>query len=211
MSPVKSKRAKKAEKPRDFLAGKLLIAMPNMRDPRFERAVILLVEHDDEHAMGVIVNKPLADVELGELLEQLDIDPRKGVGGDPVYFGGPVQTERGLVLHSSEYGIDATMRVCSGVGLTTAREILADIGSRAPARRPPEKYVVAIGYAGWGAGQLESEFAVNAWLHCDVDLELVFAGEPSQTWSRALKALGVTGAMLSPEWATPRPEDAPLN
>lgn len=211
MSSGKPTRARAARRSRDFLAGKLLIAMPNMRDPRFERSVILLVEHDDQHAMGVIVNKPLRDVELGELLEQLEIDPREGVGGDPVFFGGPVRTERGLVLHTSDYDLETTAAVCPGVGLTTAREILTDIAGRSPARRPPARYIVAIGYAGWGAGQLEAEFAVNAWIHSNLDLDLVFSDEPSQTWSRALKSLGVTGAMLSPEWATPRPDDAPLN
>jgi putative transcriptional regulator len=211
MGPRKPKRSDAARRSRDFLAGKLLIAMPNMRDPRFERSVILLVEHDDEHAMGVIVNKPLADVELGELLEQLDIDPREGIGGDPVFFGGPVRTERGLVLHTADYDLETTVKICPGVSLTTAREILTDVGGRAPTRARPEKYIVAIGYAGWGAGQLEAEFAVNAWIHSNLDLGLVFSDEPSQTWNRALRNLGVTGAMLSPEWATPRPDDAPLN
>lgn len=211
MSPGKSKRAKSVKQTRDFLAGKLLIAMPNMRDPRFERSVILLVEHDDEHAMGVIVNKPLKEVELGELLEQLDIDPREGIGGDPVFFGGPVRTERGLVLHTSDYDLESTAKICPGVGLTTTREILTDIGGRSPARKPPAKYIVAVGYAGWGAGQLESEFAINAWVHSNLDLALVFSNEPSQSWNRALKSLGVTGAMLTPEWAAPRPDDAPLN
>jgi putative transcriptional regulator len=185
--------------------------MPNMRDPRFERSVILLCAHDAEHAMGVIVNKPLAEVELGELLEQLEIDPREGVGGEPVHFGGPVRTERGLVLHTTDYRAESTIDVCPGIGLTTTREILVDIAGRNSARPPPEKYLVAIGYAGWGAGQLEAEFAVNAWVHSKARPDLVFAEHPSQTWSEALRSLGVTGAMLSPEWAAPRQGDAPLN
>lgn len=185
--------------------------MPNMRDPRFEHSVILMCAHDKDHAMGVIVNKPLGDVELGELLEQLDIDPREGVGGDPVYFGGPVQTERGVVLHTLDYRTEATVEICPGIGVTTSREILADIGGRGRSRPPPARFLVAIGHAGWAGGQLEAEFAVNAWVHSKADPALVFADHPGDTWSKALKSLGVTGAMLSPEWASARPGDAPLH
>jgi putative transcriptional regulator len=185
--------------------------MPNMRDPRFEHSVILLCAHDRDHAMGVIVNKPLGDVELGELLEQLDIDPREGVGGDSVFFGGPVQTQRGLVLHSLDYSNEATIEVCPGVGLTTSREILADIGGRSRKRSPPKRFLVAIGHAGWGGGQLEAEFSVNAWIHSKPDADLIFADNPDGTWKRALEGLGVTGAMLSPEWASARRGNAPLN
>lgn len=205
-------KATKRKEPagQDFLAGSLLIAMPNMRDPRFQRSVILLCAHDDEHAMGVIVNKPLGDVELGELLEQLDIDPREGVGGDPVYFGGPVQTERGLVLHSLDYRIEATAEICPGVGLTASRDVLLDIGGRNRPRSAPKQFIVAIGHAGWNGGQLESEFAVNAWVHSKADPSLIFTSDPGSSWNNALAALGVSGAMLSPEWAA-RPGDAPLN
>jgi len=209
--PKGRKRRATGKASHDFLAGNLLIAMPNMRDPRFEHSVILLCAHDKDHAMGVIVNKPLGDVELGELLEQLDIDPREGVGGDPVFFGGPVQTERGVVLHTLDYRSDATIEICPGVGITASREILADIGGRARKRPAPKRFLVAIGHAGWAGGQLESEFAVNAWVHSKADPGLIFAGQPADTWSKALKGLGVTGAMFSPEWATVRPGDAPLN
>lgn len=209
--PKAAKRVPSRKAGRDFLAGNLLIAMPNMRDPRFEHSVILLCAHDRHHAMGVIVNKPLGDVELGELLEQLDIDPREGVGGDPVYFGGPVQTERGLVLHTLDYRTEATMEICPGVGITTSREILADIGGRNRTRAAPKRYLVAIGHAGWAGGQLEAEFAVNAWVHSKADPSLVFPDQPADTWKQALKSLGVTGAMLSPEWASARRGNAPLN
>jgi len=209
--PTTRKRTAPARADRDFLAGNLLIAMPNMRDPRFEHSVILLCAHDKDHAMGVIVNKPLGDVELGELLEQLDIDPREGVGGDPVYFGGPVQTERGVVLHTLDYRTEATMEICPGVGITASREILADIGGRTRGRLPPERFLVAVGHAGWAGGQLESEFAVNAWVHSRADPALIFANQPAETWGRALKSLGVTCAMFSPEWASARSGDAPLN
>lgn len=196
---------------RDYLAGKLLIAMPNMTDPRFEKSVVLMVSHDERHAMGVVVNKPLADIELGDLLEQLSIDPREGSGGEPVFYGGPVQTDRGLVVHSLDYKSSQTMKVGPDIGVTASKNILVDIGGVAAKRRAPERYLLAIGHAGWGAGQLESEIAFNAWCHSDADPALIFGGEANNLWQAALKSLGVTAAMLSPEWANARPGDAPLN
>jgi putative transcriptional regulator len=206
-------RAPKSPPPngrRDFLAGQLLIAMPNMADPRFERSVVLMCAHDERHAMGVIVNKPLVDVELGELLEQLDIDPREGVGGDPVLFGGPVQTDRGVVLHSLDYRNDTTMEIGAGIGLTASRDILVDIGGRTGAKRP-DRYLLALGHAGWGAGQLESEIAQNAWAHCAADSALVFSDHRDTIWRMALERLGVTAATLTKEWFSARPGNAPLN
>lgn len=196
---------------RDFLTGQLLIAMPNMGDPRFERSVLVICAHDESHAMGIIINKPLADVELGELLEQLDIAPPDNIGRRPVYFGGPVQTDRGLVLHSLDYWLDKTMEICPGVGLTATREILVDIADNGGLRAPPARFLLAIGYAGWDAGQLEEEIAVNAWAHCDADEAIIFASDASAAWTKALARLGVTAAMLSPEWSSPRSDDAPLN
>lgn len=196
---------------RDFLGGKLLIAMPNMTDPRFEKSVVLMVSHDERHAMGVVVNKPLADIELGDLLEQLSIDPRKGAGGEPVFYGGPVQTDRGLVVHSLDYKSRQTMTVGRDIGVTASKDILVDIGGAAAKKRPPSKYLLAIGHAGWGAGQLENEIAVNAWCHSEAEHGLIFGGEANDLWKAALKSLGVTAAMLSPEWAKARAGDAPLN
>lgn len=204
-------RTKKGEAARDFLAGKLLIAMPNMTDPRFEKSVVLMVSHDERHAMGVVVNKPLAEVELGDLLEQLEIDPRKGAGGEPVFYGGPVQTDRGLVVHSLDYKTKQTMAVGPDLGVTASKDILVDIGGSAAKRKGPDRYLLAIGHAGWGAGQLESEIALNAWCHSEADAGLIFGGDARDLWNAALKSLGVTAAMLSPEWSRVRPDDAPLN
>lgn len=196
---------------RDFLAGKLLIAMPNMTDPRFAKSVLLMVSHDANHAMGVVINKPLADVELGDLLEQLAIDPREGAGGEQVFYGGPVQTDRGLVIHTLDYQSSQTITIGDRFGVTASKDILVDIGGRRSERKAPARYLLAIGHAGWGAGQLESEIAVNAWVHSDASDNLVFGADKSETWNAALKSLGVTGAMLSPEWSNARPGDAPLN
>lgn len=195
----------------DFLTGQLLIAMPNMGDPRFERSVILICTHDVDHAMGIIVNKQLEDIAFPELLNQLEIAPSEDAASSPVFFGGPVQTERGVVLHSLDYLTDNTIRLSETLGLTATKEILVDIGGTSPARSAPENFLLLIGHAGWGPGQLESEIAMNAWIHCDPDDEIVFAGAHDDIWTRALSKLGVTSAMLSPEWASTRSDDQPLN
>lgn len=193
------------------MEGQLLIAMPNMRDPRFEHALVLVCTHDDEHAMGVIVNKPLADLTLSELLEQLDIEPRESAEDEPVLFGGPVKTDRGLVLHTLDYRSAATLEINEVLGLTATREVLVDLGGRGDEIKAPKKAVLALGHAGWDAGQLESEIRQNAWAHCAARLDLVFPDDRRAAWRRAMASLGVTDAMFSPEWAEARPDDAPLN
>ena len=195
----------------DFLTGQLLIAMPNMGDPRFERSVILVCTHDTDHAMGVIINKQLDDIAFPELLDQLEIAPNESAACAPVFFGGPVQTERGLVLHSLDYLTDNTVKLSKTLGLTATKEILVDIGGASPARTAPDNFLLLIGHAGWGPGQLESEIAMNAWIHCDLDDAIVFGGAHDDVWTRALSKLGVTSAMLSREWASARHDDQPLN
>ncbi len=196
---------------RDFLAGQLLIAMPNMGDPRFEHSVVFICAHDEDHAMGVIVNKRIADIDLDELLRQLEIEPSEEASETPVYFGGPVQTERGLVLHTLDYRLDKTLAVAPDLGLTATKDILADIGGKHPRRPAPRAFLLAVGHAGWGAGQLEQEITMNAWVHCEADETIIFGGAENASWNRALGKLGVTSAMLSPEWASIRNQDQPLN
>lgn len=200
-----------APKDREFLAGQMLIAMPNMGDPRFTRSVIFMCAHDEDHAMGVIVNKPLDDVDMSELLAQLEIAPRGDAAATPVFFGGPVQTERGLVLHTLDYQLENTLALNDELGLTASRDILIDIAGASPTRKAPRRFLLAIGHAGWGAGQLEQEIAQNAWAHCDADEDIIFNGAHDAIWKRALSKLGVTSAMLSPEWASARDADQPLN
>ena len=195
----------------DSLTGKLLIAMPNMTDPRFEHAVILMCSHDSDHAMGGIVNKPLDDVRLSELLDQLEIDQADGFADQPVYFGGPVQTDRGLVLHSLDFRIGATLEIAEGVGLTASRDILAAIAGGDSRPKRPERFFLAIGHAGWGAGQLDQEIAMNAWLHSEANADIVFAMNEDEAWRGAMKSLGVTAAMFSSAWSAIRDDDKPLN
>lgn len=195
----------------DYLQGQMLIAMPNMGDPRFDRSVIFVCAHDEEHAMGVIVNKPLDDIELSELLDQLDITPQPDADQTPVFFGGPVQTERGLVLHTLDYRLEMTLALSENWGLTASRDILIDIAGDEPKRPAPRRYLLAIGHAGWGPGQLEKEISMNAWAHCEPDEQIIFDGASEALWKRALSKLGVTSAMLSPEWAAARDDDELLN
>ncbi len=196
---------------RDFLKGKLLIATPHLRDPRFERSVIFLCDHDESHAFGLIVNKPLAEVSLTEVLEKLEVAADDMTGAGPVFYGGPVGMERGAVLHSLDYQIDGTIELAPHLGLTWTREVLVDIVSSRRRRPPPRKHLFAIGYAGWGAGQLESEIAQNSWAHCPYDDDIVFTRDSSRSWERALGAIGVTAAMLSGDWTAGRPAGSLLN
>lgn len=195
----------------DFLGGKLLIAMPNMGDPRFDRAVVYIFAHDNEHAMGVIINKCIEDLTIPDLLEQLNIERSEKIDLDPVFYGGPVQTERGLVIHTLDYRVESTLQVSPNIGVTATHEILKSIGGASMSTPPPEKYLLAVGHAGWSAGQLEQELTMNVWLHCNADEAIIFNGNKTPAWNNALKKLGVTNAMLSPEWANTRSDDQPLN
>ncbi len=176
------------------LTGKLLIAMPGMGDPRFEHGVVYLCSHSEEGAMGLIVNKPAEDLSLNELLEKLDIRVTSQRRPPPVHFGGPVETERGFVLHSMDYDAsEGTIEVFDGVGMTATLDILHDIADD----KGPARGIVALGYSGWGPGQLESEIASNGWLTADATPEILFGDDNSAKWSAALAVLGVDALMLS--------------
>ena len=188
---------RKAEQRGDggFLDGRLLIAMPTMTDPHFEKAVILLCHHTPETAMGLVLNRTMPGVAFADILKQLKV--RRPASAAPeltVHYGGPVQTSRGFVLHSDDYRADdATMRVAPGIALTAAMDVVKALG------RPggPARAFFALGYAGWGAGQLESELQDNAWLVGEADEAIVFGAEPELKWAQALARIGVDPAMLS--------------
>ncbi|MEL7213620.1 MAG: YqgE/AlgH family protein [Pseudomonadota bacterium] len=177
----------------DF-TGKLLIAMPGMSDPRFEKSVIFMCAHSDEGAMGLIVNKPAEDLVFADLLEQLSIKPAQISRDVPVHFGGPVEHGRGFVLHTSDYRSNtSTLEVDNHFGMTATLDILEDIASG----QGPAALVMALGYAGWGPGQLESEIVRNGWLTCDASPEIVFSVAPDNKWEAALKTMGVEALTLS--------------
>lgn len=176
------------------LGGKLLIAMPGMGDSRFDRSVIYMCAHAPDGAMGLIINKPAPNLRFDDLLQQL------GIGGDGsghdirVHFGGPVEHGRGFVLHSGDYSVSgATLQVDAGFAMTATLDILRDIARGAG----PQRSILALGYAGWGPGQLESEILQNGWLTCDAPADLVFGSDNSEKWSRALNLLGIDPLSLS--------------
>jgi putative transcriptional regulator len=175
------------------LTGQLLVAMPQMQDHRFQRSVIFLCAHNDEGAMGLVINKLIGTLTLPELLEQLNI-PAPGLTGAPrVHFGGPVESGRGFVLHSSDFIEDGSLVVGEKMALTATLDILRAIGRG----EGPRKCLLALGYAGWGAGQLDGELQQNGWLHVPPDENLVFDSDLESKWRRALAKLGVDLSMLS--------------
>lgn len=178
-----------------FLAGQLLIAMPAMGDPRFERSVVYLCAHSADGAMGLIVNKPVTELRFGDLLEQLGIPrPEKGRRDIRVHFGGPVEGGRGFVLHSSDFESEGgTLRVDDEVSMTATLDILRQIA----AGDGPRSSMLALGYAGWGPGQLEREIGQNAWLTGPARSEILFGRANEHKWTAALRAIGVDPQTLS--------------
>ena len=179
----------------DFLAGRLLIAMPGIGDPRFERAVILMCAHSADNAMGVTVNHPLDGLSLGELLDRLGVKPKVVRGDQAVLAGGPVDRERGFVIHTADYTTnDSTLTVGEGIALTPTREVLE---AMADVERRPRQSILALGCATWGAGQLEQEIRENVWLACEADESLVFDEDHQTKWTRAMAKIGVRVDHLS--------------
>jgi putative transcriptional regulator len=187
-SPRETPR-RKADRVEHSLAGRLLIASPAIEDPRFRQAVILICTHNEDHAMGIVLNKSADGVNLPELLDQLGVDGDDAPEDAHILLGGPVGRDRGFVLHSEDYdSAGATLSICDGVCLTATRDVLHAMTSEAP----PERYVLALGYSGWGAGQLEMELAENVWLVGAPDPALVYDPSLDTKWSRALARIGVS-------------------
>ena len=176
-----------------FFSGQLLIAMPGIGDPRFERALILVCAHDAEHAMGLAVNRPADGLTVPDLLERLQVKSTIRGPDDLVLVGGPVETERGFVLHTNDFAADHSLQVGGGVALTATREALE---AMVDPSGHPRRALLTLGYAGWGAGQLEDEIKANVWLTCDADEELIFGDDYPNKWRRALAKLGVDPQFL---------------
>jgi len=194
MTPMSEADPTKPTQDRLDLTGKLLIAMPAMGDPRFARAVVFLCAHSEDGAMGLIVNKPASDLRLRGLLDQVSIDISPVMADRPVHFGGPVEHARGFVLHSGEYESRiTTLQVSEPFGMTATVDVLEDLASG----QGPNSAIVALGYAGWGPGQLESEIAQNGWLTGDATPDLVFGTPDSAKWEAALRGLGIDALALS--------------
>jgi putative transcriptional regulator len=179
-----------------FLSGQLLIAMPGISDPRFERTLILLCAHDAQHAMGVALNRPVEGLTIPDVLERLEIKSTIRLPPDLVLVGGPVERERGFVLHTDDYQGEFSLEVGGGVGLTATREVLEAMASH---NGHPRRSLLALGYAGWGAGQLEREIRENVWLTCEADEALIFDADHETKWARAIAKLGIDPKFLSAE------------
>lgn len=183
-----------------YLDGQLLIAMPGMSDPRFDRSVIYMCAHSEQGAMGIIINKTTPMMSFGDLLAQLDISPEDTLAPPqelmemPVLFGGPVEQGRGFVLHTSDYfTADSSLPVAENIALTATVDILRAMATG----KGPHRAVLALGYAGWAPGQLESEIQHNGWLTCQADEDLVFGVDFEDRYLAALRKLKIDPAMLS--------------
>jgi putative transcriptional regulator len=200
---IMARREQQRAPGRGYLDGQFLIAMPGMQDSRFTRTVVYVCAHSADGAMGIMINQPAPQITFRDLLVQLDIIPEgpeirlpDACGKMLVHRGGPVETGRGFVLHSADYFIDnSTLPIDEHICLTATLEILKAIA----AGSGPERAMLALGYAGWAPGQLESEMQSNGWLHCPARPELIFDNDLEAKYDRALAMLGVELARLSGE------------
>ena len=176
------------------LAGQLLLAMPSIGDKRFESAIIYLHEHNDEGAMGFVLNQQAEDITLADILESLDLPDASENGQAPVFIGGPVDTGRGFVLHDNSYKSDTTVFCPNGeIGVTATLDVLEVISSH----HPLDNAITLLGYSGWGAGQLESELQENVWLVCPFNLDLIFTITAEKKYHAAMAMMGIDPGMLS--------------
>ena len=175
------------------IEGQLLIAVPHMEDPRFRHSVIYMCSHTRSGAVGLVVNKLIDDMPFTDLLRQLDIERSERANAIRVHFGGPVEPGRGFVLHTQDYKIDGTTEVAGGMALTATTDILRDMANG----RGPENCLLALGYSGWGPGQLDREIQDNGWLVVPADRQLLFDAEIATKWQRAYAKLGVEPGALS--------------
>ena len=177
------------------LTNQLLIAMPGMLDPNFSTTVTLICEHNDDGALGIVINRPTT-LKLGGLFEQLSVDDADpGTAANPVLSGGPVGTERGFVLHGSKHAYENTLAVSENICLTLSRDVIDAMATG----DGPEQTLVAIGYAGWEAGQLEEEMLANSWLSVPATPEIVFDTPFADRWDSAARTLGIDIACMAPD------------
>lgn len=179
------------------LTNHFLVAMPGMHDSTFNHGVIYICEHNDEGAMGIMINAPI-DVTVGGMLKQVDIEPlypreHHQSLDKPVLNGGPVSEDRGFVLHRPDAHFESSLNMTPEISVTTSKDILSVLGTNAE----PSDYLVALGYAGWDAGQLEKELSDNSWLTIEADPELIFSTPVHEKWDKAIKKLGIEPAQLS--------------
>lgn len=179
------------------LTNHFLVAMPGMKDPYFQHRVIYVCEHNEEGAMGLMINAPV-DITVGKMLKQVEIEPvhpqlNTSSLDKPVLNGGPVSEDRGFILHKPKDHYESSIQMTEQISVTTSRDILSVLGTEAE----PSNYLVALGYAGWEAGQLESELAENSWLTIEADPDVIFDTPINERWNRAVQMLGIEATQLS--------------
>lgn len=179
----------------ESLKNHFLIAMPGMMDPNFAQTVTLICQHNEDGALGIVINRTV-DLTVSDILQQMEIPNEEcEQSSQIIHYGGPVQNERGFILHDEPSGWDTTLTIADDVGLTASRNILEAIANNTG----PKRHLIALGYAGWGQGQLEREMSENAWLSGIADTELLFSTPVNQRWNEAAKRLGVDLTLLSRE------------
>jgi putative transcriptional regulator len=189
-----AKRGDRTTHDASHLAGKVLVAMPTIGDSRFERTLVLMCEHNEDCAMGIILNRPKHELSLSDILDHMGLGSPETVDDHSVLSGGPCDEDRGFVLHTDDFGVPgSTRRVAPGLSLTATRDVLDALGTPIG----PDKAVLALGYAGWGAGQLEQEIQDNAWLVTDLDSALIFSDDHDQKWQRTMSRMGIDPALIS--------------
>ena len=176
-----------------YLTGHVLVAMPQMEDPRFSRSVVYICAHTPDGAMGLVINKLVDSVTFPDLLEQLDLETSADNDGIHVHFGGPVETGRGFVLHSADYVQDATLVINDKVALTATVDILKAMAEGSG----PNSSLLALGYAGWAPGQLDEEIQANGWLTVQADDDLIFGTKLESKWELAMAKMGIDFSKLS--------------
>ncbi|MCG7499030.1 YqgE/AlgH family protein [Vibrio sp. Of7-15] len=181
------------------LTNHFLVAMPNMKDPLFQRGVIYICEHDSDGAMGLLINQPI-DISIGEMLDQIEIERTLPINNEhslkqPVLSGGPVADDRGFVLHLPKDDYGSSLSMTDQITVTTSKDILAILGTESE----PDKFLVTLGYAGWDAGQLEKELSENTWLTIEADPAVIFNTPINERWQKAVQQLGINVANLSTE------------
>jgi putative transcriptional regulator len=177
---------------KNYLSNQFLVAMPGLEDSNFSHSVTLLCEHSDKGALGLVVNRP-TDLRLSEMLEQMGLEHGELAADPSVYWGGPVQPERGFVVHAGPGKWDSTLQLDDDLYITTSRDVLGAIGRG----NGPAQFFVALGYAGWGEGQLETEIKSNSWLNTPVDSAILFRTPVADRWAAATRLLGVEVSHLA--------------
>ncbi|CZF78828.1 hypothetical protein GMA8713_00731 [Grimontia marina] len=179
------------------LKNHFLVAMPSMADERFQQSVVYMCEHNEDGAMGLVINQPI-NISIANMLDQIEVEREQDVThpvslDQPVLFGGPVSEDRGFVLHKNPKLFGSSVQLSDELTVTTSKDILSILGTT----EEPEQFIVALGYAGWDAGQLEQELAENSWLTIEADPKVIFETPINERWEKALKQMGIDALNLS--------------